>query len=142
MRAALLYEIGAVLSLAGAAAAWAAPHFGVAAVSADPVFLLAGGGGAFAFGAVVVRAHPTLAPDPRLRQGVAPRAFWTLFVGVVLVALFGRTADPVAQRFAASAGLAGMLMEAAAFGMLLWGAYGPKPTPEPPQPEPPNPPAP
>ena len=131
-----LYAAG--ISLAAAAAAFAAPSLG-RETSADGIHFGAVGVGAFALGYVLVRSHPELAPDPAMRKGIAPRAFWTLILGVALRGTVGALHDPDAQPFLAGCAWAGVMLEAAALAMLVYGAYLPKkPAPVPP-PTPPSP---
>lgn len=91
--------------------------------AADPLHIAAIGTAAFALGFFLVRTHPHLAPDPAQRKGVAPRAFWTLALGVAIRGMAGAGHDPAQERFLAELSLAGVLLEAAALAMLLYGAF-------------------
>ena len=119
-RASRRFLYGSVISALAAAAEWMAPRFGFRN-DADWVHFAAVGIGAFALGFVLVRAHPQLAPDPDQRKGVAPRAFWTLLLGVALRGGFG-AADSATRSFPATLSLTGVLLESAALAMLIYGA--------------------
>ena len=120
--------MGAAASAAAAGAAWGAAALGHDP-QVDPLHFVSVGAGAFALGCALVQWHPELAPDPALRKGVAPRAFWTLAVGVAIRGVLGDR-GPI-QPFLASASLAGVLLEVAALSMLLYGAFVERPSPIP-----------
>lgn len=116
---------GAALSAAAAPASWLASRAGWIA-SVDPLHFAAVGVGAFALGYILVKGHPaTLAWDPAQRKGIAPRAFWTLCVGVAFRGGFGAPLDASSVSFASAASWAGILLEAGALAMLLYGAFLP-----------------
>ena len=116
---------GAALSAVAAPASWFAARAGWVA-SVDPLHFAAVGVGAFALGYVLVKGHPaTLAWDPAQRKGIAPRAFWTLCVGVAFRGGFGAPLDAASVSFAAAASWAGILLEAGALAMLIYGAFLP-----------------
>jgi uncharacterized protein involved in response to NO len=124
-----LYGIGAATCLGLAAASKVSAIFAGSAAGAlgtfarlDALHLGAVGGGGLAAGAFFVRAFPVLTPDPNLRKGIAPRAFWLLFVAAILRALSGGVTDP--QRFASALSMACLLTEGSAAAMLLYGAFG------------------
>ena len=129
---------GAGGSLVAAAAAFAAPRLG-RETGADPLHFAAVGVGAFALGWALVRAYPALAPDPAMRKGIAPRAFWTLVLGVLLRGSVGSSSDPERQPFLAACAWAGVMLEAGGLAMLLYGSYLPGKPANPTAPPPPAP---
>ncbi len=136
-----MFLYGAALSAVAAPASWLAARAGWV-VSVDPLHFAAVGVGAFALGYVLVRGHPaTLAWDPARRKGIAPRAFWTLCVGVAFRGGFGAPLDAASATFAAAASWAGILLEAGALAMLIYGAFLPVAPPSTPSAPPASPPS-
>ena len=84
----------------------------------DGLHLLSVGVSLFLAGAFVVSRSPALLPDPSLRKGPAPRAFWAVTIGVAAHALAAPLADE-GPRFWASMKLGGSLVEGAALLVLL-----------------------
>lgn len=121
--AALFFAAGAIAWATGAAAS--ASGMPPPAALPDPLHLWIGGTGGSLVGHALLTANPRLAPDPDGRKGPAPRAFWTLVLGVLCLAFAAphlESGPPVADAFA----VAGALLEAAAAGMLLLGNAAPR----------------
>ena len=95
-------------TLSGADTPPAMPLDGAHLLAAAPLFLI---------GAVLVGLVPALAPDPALRRGPAPRAFWTLAAGVALRAWAGPIAS-ADERFLAALALGGSFLELAGLALV------------------------
>lgn len=94
----------------------------------DGAHLIRTGAPLFACGAVLVAFVPALLPDPALRKGPAPRAFWVLAVGLVVHAWAAQLATP-AEPFYSGMALGGSFLELAALGLLAVPALRPAPVP-------------
>lgn len=90
----------------------------------DGLHLLSTGAPLFAIGAVLVAFVPSLTPDPALRKGPAPRAFWALAVGIAARAWAGQLASPT-EEFHAALALGGSFVELAALALLVVPAVAP-----------------